>query len=210
MVNLTVKIKDQNGVLACLMPTLHTWLNVIQEYTHRIPKSEAKDYSYWQIEQTQVGFFSIAAWNNGWAVLQEWPTKKKNGAGRNDLWIGRENTQLFIEAKIGQCLIDKEAANINYQIRECLEVAKKDAANLLDSISGIKIGAVFIAPKCQRNEKLNLKTAVENWRDGILKSDADALAMIIPEDFPENISQFLYPGSALLLAIIPNNNDDPR
>src|SRR5690348_5994978 len=111
MISLEVRINNNQDLFAEVEPVLLSWLHVVREYTQRVPidvkKPEDKDYSWWHNERPQVGFFSIAAWLNGWAVLQEWGINKKNSHGRNDLWIGRGKTQLYIEAKQGWCRIDE-------------------------------------------------------------------------------------------------------
>jgi len=200
--HLKVYINNDNDIFAPLEPTLVSWLHVVREYTYRAPKDKDgnPDYFSFHDERPQVGFFAIAAWLNGWAVLQEWGTKKKNSSGRNDLWIGRGQTQFFIEAKQDWCRIDEGGNRIDEDIKKYFKAAKDSANNLIDELLGKKIAAAFIAPLWKQTDKPDFETARELWIQKISKA-ADAVALIAPcwDECPiDNKSNYCI-GSALLL-----------
>jgi hypothetical protein len=88
---------------------------------------------------------------------------KKDSWGRSDLWIGREQTQFFIEAKQGWCRIDEGENGIDEDIQKHFRAAKGSAANLIDDFPGKRIAAAFIAPLWRRTDKLGFETARELW-----------------------------------------------
>jgi hypothetical protein len=198
----------KDGVFQSIHSTLHSWLHVVREYTYRVPKDlinpKNKDYSWWHGERPQVGFLSIAAWLNGWAVLEEWGTKKERGTGRNDLWIGRGETEFFIEAKHRWCWIYKGADWIDKDIRNHVNAAEYSARNLIKKTPGKRIAATFISPTWNHNSKFCFEEARALWVQKVCEHKG-AVALIAPteDECPRNEKE-LFVGSVLLLTHIEN------
>jgi len=207
MFELKVQIKGSNSALEHLETTLHSWLHVVREYTYRVPKDlndpNNKDYAWWSKERPQVGFLAIAAWLNGWAVLEEWGTRKSDGWGRNDLWIGRGETEFFIEAKQGCCFIEEDEEIIEKRLREHFVSAQNSARQLVEEKRGKRIAAVFITPSWRLSDQLGFEKAREVWIQKV-SHVADAVALIVPSwnNCARGKDGHRYVGSALLLATV--------
>lgn len=203
MTHLEVYINSNDHIFEPLESTLVSWLHVVREYTNRTPKDKEgnPDYFSYYKERPQVGFLAIAAWLNGWAVLQECETTKKHSWGRNDLYIGRGENQLFIEAKKGWCDIGKGEQRIDKDIQDHFQAAKISAGDLIDEPFGRKIAAAFIAPLWRQTDKLGFEKARELWIQKVSKA-AEAVALITPcrDECPIDKSGNFCIGSALLLS----------
>src|SRR3569833_1958909 len=207
MFDLNVGLKDVNGTLGHLETTLHSWLHVVREYTHRVPKDlmnpDNMDYAWWSRERSQVGFLAFAAWLNGWAVLEEWGMEIGSASGRNDLWIGRRDIEFYIEAKQGSCFIDKDAKSVEEQIRTLCAKARDSAGQLPAKFQGKRIAAVFITPSWQRVDDSGFDEMREVWKNKV-SAASNAVALITPswDECAKGKDGYRYVGAALLLEAI--------
>jgi hypothetical protein len=199
-----VHINRNAETFAPLRSTLVSWLRVQREYSDRVPKNKNapndRDYTCWYRERPQVGFLAIAAWLNRWAVLEEWGTEKKKRRGRCDLWIGRGEIQLFIEAKHGWCFIEKGEHHIDKDLRNKIGEAESSARALKDDPFGKRIAAAFVSPVWRPIDRSGFDKARALWIRRCTKA-AEAVAMIVPDrgECPTDRSKQLWVGSALLL-----------
>ena len=113
MIDLKIHINNGKDIFAPFEPTLVSWLHVVREYADRAPKDKdgKKDYFSFYKERPQVGFFAIAAWLNGWAVLQEWETEKKiRGVVVTYGLVGNKPNFLLRPSKVGVVLTKAKTA----------------------------------------------------------------------------------------------------
>ncbi len=183
-----------------IRPILESWFSVLKNYTER-----AEDSPFWYRERTQIGFLAIAAWLNGWAVLEEWRTEKglkdKKSNGRNDLWIGNKKHDWYIEAKHTWCEIHKGEKKILKKLNKALDDAMLSANNL-QCESSKKVAAVFVSPTWKGESKLDFEKA---WKEWIYvcqeKMKADVVAVISSEfdECRKGKHDQLFVGSTLFL-----------
>jgi hypothetical protein len=201
MVELRVQI-NKPEVFGELETTLTSWLHVVREYTNRAPRDSQNrpDYCYWHRERSHVGFLATAAWLNGWAVLQEWSMKKGETSGRNDLWLGRGQAQLFIEAKHGWCRVDRQPEELEKEIKAKTDLARDSACRIIQC-EGTRVAAAFVSAICPGTPRVDFEGSRIRWL-GIVSKAADAVAVIAhcQDECPKDLRNNWCMGIALLLS----------
>ena len=105
---------------------LNHWINFLKAYERIGDLNGDSDLAYWHVEKSLTGLLGAAAWSiNGWS-LEEFSARRVAGdsssAGHGDLWLGREQADATIEAKM--CWIDHQVQNLEESMLNSLGEAR--------------------------------------------------------------------------------------
>lgn len=195
----------KGSTLRTLRPVLQEWIKVVEEYSMAFKN----DACWWYNERANVGILAAAAWRTaGWLSLEEYSTTKhgekgvsKNG--RSDLYVGKANhkTNFAIEAKAAWQDI---GGNNTGQISKQIDLAWRDAGNLLKDAAEKRVAACFVMPRIN-SKKMNDNDVTKRLEDWLVcvKADVpyDALAWVFPVQSRNliNNNNHFFPGVVLLL-----------
>jgi hypothetical protein len=205
-----------------LRPILETWFMILENYITRVPK----DLPFWYRERPQIGFLAAAAWQSGYAALEEWGmvkgSQKDKHRGRNDLWIGYPGGQeWFIEAKHDWCDVSKGKTNCSDPLEKTLKSARTSAKQV--NVTGKqclceKVAAAFVTPFWNKKlAKPNFRKKMQrDWLEACDEAKAGVIALAsisAPEKYKPGKNGEVFFGMALLLTTLEQtatSNEHPR